>query len=933
MKLTVICVFHNQKDHIESTLTALYEAEGLPFEVIIVEDGSTDNGRDIIHSVYQYYEHEKTFIFEHDEQIGKGNCLNEAVLEATGDIIWLVDRIDKLHVDSLKKNIELFEKSSSLCLLMDDAFLPDDIESWIEIINNGHLHRNEHFLWKWKQVPKKQRFFNPYQSDFHAIEAAIRIADRDKMMLGSSCFESKTASGRMAGVSANRAEVLMSLFRERKLSVEQTDLLMSQLKLKEKKLSVDTAHRSVEDLLDEARAYLREGYNIDALEIVNKLLEKSPDNIEVLSFKVQVLNRLNRYVEASELKHKMQSQFGISLQIPKAGQRRPIDTTFSKEELSETNGLEMPKLRPSIKDHLKIGLLLTKPPELSDAEKEHPISDEEAEVVLELSTTRDEVFEEEIDIPTVDAEIEPEDTFEDDGAVSESVSDLTKDELSNELDLDPDDLDLEYDFPEPVPVQGTEPSDETVELEEEQAVVEDTFDNQVDDPEVTDVEHGLEEEDDLDFISAETVLSPPDDASVERPLVTIVVITASDRKNILERCFHSIAEYSNFNHIEIICVDNASLDDTHEYLDDLQHSDQINFRAITNRENKGFAYAANQGIDAANGVYICLMHNDVFLNDDLIGSMTDIMESRKDLAMLGAMMSFSNNEKQLSDGVGLVDEIENVDYLDSALLFMRASNKLKFDTNYGLAWFEDKDICNQAKAQGLHLGLAKGLYVDHLGMTTTNDIGVEMDSKSYWVNKAYYHQKWGEVPKSHAYLSEDPVQELIAIGTFINPWQPEATLMDRARQLLNSENRTLIQQTSWDYESIAGIMQILMVIESRELLRHLEDRLTAFELEEPLAYRLIQYYFDRSIYSRCLYYLSELPDEKLSFRLRILRLRIAVNEKKLDLAIPMVSELFGFSPSNPELMRISAELHKYESNYDEAEKLIQLAKQIDPISM
>lgn len=928
MKLTVICVFHNQKDHIESTLTALYEAEGLPFEVIIVEDGSTDNGRDIIQSVYQYYEHEKTFIFEHDEQIGKGNCLNEAVLEATGDIIWLVDRIDKLHVDALKKNIELLEKSSSFCLLMDENYLPDDIESWIEIINNGHLHRNEHFLWKWNQVPRKQRFFSPYQSDFHAIEAAIRIADRDKMILGSNCFESKTASGRMAGVSANRAEVLMSLFRERKLSVEQTDLLMSQLKLKEKKLSVDTAHRSIEDLLDEARAFLREGYNIDALEIVNKLLEKSPDNIEVLSFKVQVLNRLNRYVEASELKHKMQSQFGISLQIPKAGQRRSTDDPSSNEDRKESEELDKPKLRPSIKDHLKIGLLLTRPPEVTELEEEDQNTSVEPEQVLEQTVVA-EMVEEEIELSSDVSESEPEESVEQDFDIEDQDSDLAEDVNSVALDIDPDDLDLEYDFPEPVPALASELKTEN---EESDLVEEDDLLDTIIEPDSTE-EQLDDSDDDLIFDVAEVAPSPIVSKSKERPLVSIVVVAASDRKNILERCFENIAEYSDFNQIEIICVDNASLDDTHDYLDDLQHNEQINFRAITNRENKGFAYAANQGIDAANGVYICLMHNDVFLNDDLIGSMTDIMESRKDLAILGPMMSYSQNTRQISDGTELVNEIEEVDHLDSALLFMRASNKLKFDTNYGMAWFEDKDFCKQAKAQGLSLGLAKGLYVDHMGLTTTNDIGVEMDSKTYWVNKANYNQKWGELPKSNTYVSDDPVQELVAIGTFINPWQPETTLMDRARQLLSSENRTLIQQTSWDYDSIAGIMQILMVIESRELLRHLEDRLTAFELEEPLAYRLIQYYFDRSIYSRCLYYLSELPDEKLSFRLRILRLRIAVNEKKLDLAIPMVAELFGYSPSNPELMRISAELHKYEGNYEEAEKMYQLAKQIDPISI
>jgi tetratricopeptide (TPR) repeat protein len=174
--------------------------------------------------------------------------------------------------------------------------------------------------------------------------------------------------------------------------------------------------------------------------------------------------------------------------------------------------------------------------------------------------------------------------------------------------------------------------------------------------------------------------------------------------------------------------------------------------------------------------------------------------------------------------------------------------------------------------------------------------------------------------------------ELVAIGSYMNPWQPEPTLVERARQLLTSETRTQIHKSSWDYDSIAGMMQLLMVVESRDLLRHLEDKLTAFELREPLCFRLVSYYYERSIYSRCAFYLSELPEENLTFRLRLLRLRIAVNERKLGQAIPMLTELYSFSPSNPELMRLSGELHKYDGNYEEAEQFYQLAKQTDPIS-
>src|SRR5690606_41181325 len=105
-----------------------------------------------------------------------------------------------------------------------------------------------------------------------------------------------------------------------------------------------------------------------------------------------------------------------------------------------------------------------------------------------------------------------------------------------------------------------------------------------------------------------------------------------------------------------------------------------------------------------------------------------------------------------------------------------------------------------------------------------------------------------------------------------------------------------------------------------------------FEIKEQLCYRLVNYCYERSIYSRCSFYLSELPEEKLTFRLRLLRLRIAVNEKKLNLAIPLITDLVKYSPSNPELMRLSGELHKYDGNYEEAEQFYLLARQTDPVT-
>jgi glycosyltransferase involved in cell wall biosynthesis len=899
MKLTVICVFQNQKDNIEPTLTALYEAEGYPFEVVVINDASNDQSRDVIQSLYDYYQHEHTFIIDHEEPHGKGNSLNEATHLANGEVIWLVDRIDKVHVDAIRSQVDRLIESSALCMLMGNGHLPDDIETWIEQINNSRLLSNENFLWKWKSVPQKQRFFNPYQSDFHATEAAIRICGRDKILLGETCFESKSTMGRMAGISSNRAEILISLFRERKLSIEQADLLMSQLKLKEKKLTVDTNNRTMGELLDEARAFLHEGYNIDALEICNKLLEKYPDNLEVLTLMVQVLNRMNRYVEAAELKHSIHQRFGFDLNIPKAGERRPVEKIATEVDRNPSPVRPVP-IAPIVEaPSARLSQLLTQPPDGSTAPAPPPPAFEPP------------VFE----TPSYVKQEEPEHVEPMKEASSEDAS----------VDFDDVELDEDYDFPEPIPIRQELESEQEQEQEQEHEQEQDALGD-------------LVPHDYSDALDASDSVIPHDapKASVapvlSAPLVSIIIATAAERKIELQTCLISIAEHMDPAGIEIIVIDNASLDDTFDYLDQLEHNDLFRFKAITNRENKGFAFAMNQGMDIAKGEYLCIVHNDVIFHDNSISLMVDQMEMNRDLAILGPVMSNCHNPAQMPDVVEPGDGLTDTVYLDSACMLIRASTGLRFDPAFALAWFEDRDICRQALDQGHKIAISNAAFVEHQNGTTTEDIGVEYDSKAYWNNKSSFDRKWDIIPIPGAFYSEDPIMELVAIGTYLNPFQPEPTLLERARQLLTSETRTQIHRSSWDYDSIAGMMQLLMVAESRDILRHLEDKLTAFELKEPLCYRLVNYYYERSIYSRCAFYLSELTEEKMSFRLRLLRLRIAVNERKTDVAIPMIQDLFSYSPSNPEIMRLLGELHKHEGNYEDAEQCYRQAKQTDPIS-
>lgn len=94
------------------------------------------------------------------------------------------------------------------------------------------------------------------------------------------------------------------------------------------------------------------------------------------------------------------------------------------------------------------------------------------------------------------------------------------------------------------------------------------------------------------------------DAAPPRPQVSVIIPSWNGRE-LLEVCLRSLARQT-FRDFEIIVVDNGSADDTIPWL----AAEHASVRVVAFSENRGFAAAANGGIQAAAGSIIVLLNND-----------------------------------------------------------------------------------------------------------------------------------------------------------------------------------------------------------------------------------------------------------------------------------------------------------------------------------
>ncbi|SMO36060.1 glycosyltransferase [Fodinibius sediminis] len=419
---------------------------------------------------------------------------------------------------------------------------------------------------------------------------------------------------------------------------------------------------------------------------------------------------------------------------------------------------------------------------------------------------------------------------------------------------------------------------------------------------------------------------------IEPAEITLIIPTAVHGKGALEHCLLSVSEHCNLSGVELIVIDNASLDDTHDYLQELQEKQFLRCRVITNRQNRGFAASVNQGLEKAETPYACIMHNDVEFSSDGLGQLKKIMEAHPEYALVGPAADKTYNPDQStrnidSEGPGLVP----AEYIDSFCMMLRTDTGLRMDEHYELAFFEDIDLCFQARTAGHKVGIAPHVQVTHHLGTTTFPLDLDTESRQYWKNVSYFNEKWGIEKFSEQELKAlSNFDQLLALDELVNPLFPEEEIKAQFARLFTDEMRTEIFNSEHDPETLCRLVHLFMVMNKRDILRRFEDRLEGIELPATLIYQLVRFYFDRNIYSRCLYYLDQLESPNESLRADLYRLAIYIENKNFEEAIPLLRHLLDQAPANPTLYKLAGDIHKFNGNEEEAASFHRLAGQINP---
>ena len=238
--------------------------------------------------------------------------------------------------------------------------------------------------------------------------------------------------------------------------------------------------------------------------------------------------------------------------------------------------------------------------------------------------------------------------------------------------------------------------------------------------------------------------------------MTDIIIPHYNTPELLNDCVQSIIRHTKDH--SIIIVDNNSDKASHTVLSELGKIERV--RVVRNNRNMGYAYANNQGIKLSTAENICFLNSDTVVTPHWLERLLAIKTKNRTSA-ISCMTDYVDDANQLHakipEGTSIDDHAESLykakkdAYEDHhrvigfCILMDRASLKVIgdcFDTRFETGGFEDDDICYRLREHELRVGIAKGVFIRHVGSQTFKTFTKQKIHDTFISNREAFQNKW-----------------------------------------------------------------------------------------------------------------------------------------------------------------------------------------------
>lgn len=247
-------------------------------------------------------------------------------------------------------------------------------------------------------------------------------------------------------------------------------------------------------------------------------------------------------------------------------------------------------------------------------------------------------------------------------------------------------------------------------------------------------------------------------------LLSIVIVTYNSSR-VLNDCLKSIQNNQKEFELEVIIVDNNSLNNNEQENLSLvaREFSDLGVNLVKLPENLGFGTANNRGVKVSSGKYLLFLNADTVSGEDSLGKMVNFLENNPKTGAAGLKLITGDGKTQewsCGPKTSLLKTIKNnfgfipkhlwqsgspvrVDWVSGAALMVRKSVFEEiggFDENFFM-YFEDEDLCWRIKELGYDVYYLGNLTITHLGGQSFEHNKIKSLQKNFFYQSQNYFFK------------------------------------------------------------------------------------------------------------------------------------------------------------------------------------------------
>jgi glycosyltransferase involved in cell wall biosynthesis len=133
--VSIIIPFYNREEFLEEAIESVFKQSVNDWEMILIDDGSTDKSVEIVQTFIKKYPH-KIHLLSHEKNQNKGASAsrNLGIAKANGEFITFLDSDDVFFPDTLERELKAFEnnpKADAVCGTLECWYSwSDEAEKW-----------------------------------------------------------------------------------------------------------------------------------------------------------------------------------------------------------------------------------------------------------------------------------------------------------------------------------------------------------------------------------------------------------------------------------------------------------------------------------------------------------------------------------------------------------------------------------------------------------------------------------------------------------------------------------------------------------------------------------------------------------------------------------------------------------------------------------